>query len=56
VRKKQRQSLFKPDWAPCSSLLFNWRNPWEMPVPQLFLPLSAAGSLFFSKITLILAK
>jgi hypothetical protein len=44
------------DRAPCSSLLSKLAERWEMPVPQWFLTFLAAGSLFFSKITLILAK
>ena len=42
--------------APCSSLISNWRHVREMPVLQGFLEFSPAGSLFFSKITLILGK
>ena len=42
--------------APCSSLISNWCDIREMPVLQAFLTLSAAGSLLFSRITLILAK
>ena len=41
--------------APCSSLISNWGDIREMAVPQALLTFSAAGSLFFSKITLILA-
>jgi hypothetical protein len=42
--------------APCSSLISNYRVVGEMPVLQVFLEFSPAGSLFFSKITLILGK
>ena len=42
--------------APCSSLLSNWHTIGKMPVPQAFLTFLAMGSLFFSKITLILVK
>jgi hypothetical protein len=42
--------------APCYSLISNSRRIREMPVLQAFLAISAATSLFFSKITLILAK
>ena len=39
---------------PCFSLLSNWRDIEEMPVLQGFLAYLANGTLFFSKITLIL--
>ena len=42
--------------APCSSLISNYRVVGEMPVLQVFLEFWPAGSLFFSKITLILGK
>ena len=42
--------------APCFSLISDSREIEEMPVLQGFLAFLAARSLFFSKITLILAK
>jgi hypothetical protein len=50
------RSLLTGKRAPCSSLILNCRDIREMPVLQRFLIFLAAGSLFFSKKTLILAK
>jgi len=49
--------LFAAPWksAPCSSLISNWGDIREMAVSQALLTFSAASSLFFSEITLILA-
>jgi hypothetical protein len=48
------RSVLLSDASPCSSLLSNLRNIPETPVPQVFLAFSTAGSVFFSKMTLIL--
>jgi hypothetical protein len=50
------RSVLRGLGAPCSSLISNWRDTRETAVPQAFLTFSAACSLLFSKITLILAK
>jgi hypothetical protein len=50
------RSLLTGKRAPCSSLILNCRDIQEMPVLQRFLIFLAAGSLFFLKKTLILAK
>jgi hypothetical protein len=50
------RSLLTGKRAPCFSLILNCRDIQEMPVLQRFLTFLSAGSLFFSKKTLILAK
>jgi hypothetical protein len=49
------RSVLPPKRPPCSSLLSNPPNIPETPVPQVFLAFSTAGSVFFFKMTLILA-
>jgi hypothetical protein len=49
-------SLLTGKRAPCFFLILNCRDILEMPVLQRFLAFLSAGSLFFSKNTLILAK
>jgi hypothetical protein len=52
----EARSLLRQLGPPCFSLLSNYGNSQEVPVLQEFLELWGLGSLFFVKITLILAK
>jgi len=47
--------VLPPKRPPCSSLLSNLPNIQETPVPQVFLAFLTAASVFFAKMTLILA-